>query len=133
MKISVKINDRLRWFNFDAYSELTYSKIVFTKVMCYRDQNTGEFFPIPFEKDRIDFINSIFNKDKHKFIRLEMRNDSGVKLFIVDEKKRFDLKWLYQKVQVNKVVPKVANKKKNAINADKENAKRKRIKMRSFC
>jgi hypothetical protein len=31
MKISVKINDRLRWFNFDAYSELTYSKTFFKK------------------------------------------------------------------------------------------------------
>ncbi|WP_339221849.1 hypothetical protein [Paenibacillus sp. FSL W7-1332] len=56
MKISVKMNGRYRNFHFDAYSEFTYLKLVFTKVMSNRDKKTGELFPIPFEKDRILLI-----------------------------------------------------------------------------
>lgn len=48
-----------------------------------------------------------------------MRDVSGVKYFIVDGKKRFDLKWLYQKHQVKKVGPKVATKYTNGINTGK--------------
>lgn len=125
MKISVKMNGSFRNFNFDAYSDLIYSKLVFTKVMSNRDKNTGELFPIPFEKERIDFINSIFSKDKQKFIQLDMRDVNGVKYFIVNEKKRFDLRWLYQKHQINKVVPKVGTQKKSGVNADTKDAKKK--------
>lgn len=117
MKKTIKMNSKSRSFQFDAYSELIHSKLMFTKVMSQQDKKTGVLFPIPFEKDRIDFINSIFIKDKHRFIKLEMRDVNGDKYFIIDDKKRFDLKWLYPK-HMNKLSSKVATKKASPINIE---------------
>lgn len=108
---TINMNSKSRSFQFDAYSELIHSKLMFTKVMSQQDKKTGVLFPIPFEKDRIDFINSIFIKDKHRFIQLAMRDINGNKYFIIDDKKRFDLKWLYPKQHMNTLSSKVAVKR----------------------
>lgn len=119
------MNSKSRSFQFDAYSELIHSKLMFTKVMSQQDKKTGVLFPIPFEKDRIDFINSIFIKDKHRFIQLAMRDINGNKYFIIDDKKRFDLKWLYPKQHMNTLSSKVAVKKASPINIEKKFANKK--------
>lgn len=127
MEIAIKLNGTLHSFQFDVYSELAQSRILFTKVMCYKDQKSGELFPIQFEQERIDFILSIYRKDKQKFIHLKAKEANGENYLIVNDKKRFNLQWLYQQ-HTNKMEPKVKKKQATATNVkkNKENVKNKK-------
>ncbi|WP_156922464.1 hypothetical protein [Cohnella thermotolerans] len=69
MKQKVFINGKPLTVYFDNYTDIKYSLLLYTKVMSIRDKETGESVPILFEKERMDFINFIYSKDKHKFVQ----------------------------------------------------------------
>jgi len=71
-------------FSFYCLSNLTYYDLVFNDVMCFKDKKTGHITPIPFEKDRIQFIGGIATKDKGR-----------IKVKKISPRMRYNLRWLY--------------------------------------
>ncbi|MDR5608908.1 hypothetical protein [Paenibacillus larvae] len=75
------------------------------------------------KKERIDFIKSIFEKDRKKFFFLPKKWIGEVKYYLIDTRKREDLNWLYPGNKKNKWEPKVKkqkNKKSKNVNFLKE-------------
>lgn len=83
-EVSINGNKKMT-FSFYCLANLTYDGgFLFADVMCFKDQTTGELSPIPFEKDRIQFIRGIVSRDKGRFNAKKISPDM-----------RYNLRWLY--------------------------------------
>ncbi|WCK55158.1 hypothetical protein PP175_04000 [Aneurinibacillus sp. Ricciae_BoGa-3] len=94
-------------FSFYRLADLTFDGVSFSDVMCLKDRKTGELFPVPFERDRIQFIRGIAARDRGRITTKNIFPDM-----------RYNLRWLYSDSfnsnKKNKLLPKtkIAARKK---------------------